>query len=137
TYSAERDSFPRFSREASGVSRTRCSVKPPTLSALVAQRCAASCCAAPGTHPMSRRDLHVLEIAGLVVDADLRRRDPTRELAGLGNGRHQRGDELAVVRRRQPLVLVFRPSGLVDDSAVRLRKDILELTDMAVESDMR
>ena len=33
--------------------------------------------------PSSRRDLHVLEVAGLVVDADLRRRDPAGELAGL------------------------------------------------------
>ena len=36
------------------------------------------CLAAP-----SRRDLHVFEIAGLVVDADARRRDPARELAWL------------------------------------------------------
>ncbi len=45
----------------------------------------------------SRLDLHILEIAGLVVDADLGRRDPGGEAAGLGHRRHQRADEIAVI----------------------------------------
>ena len=40
---------------------------------------------ARGSQAASRLDLHVLEIAGLVVDADLGRRDPGGELAGLGD----------------------------------------------------
>src|SRR5262245_1311165 len=64
------------------------------------------------------RDFHVLEIARLVVDADARRRDPARELARLGDGLHQALDEVAVRRRRQPLILVARPAGVVDDLAL-------------------
>src|SRR5262249_31571844 len=48
-----------------------------------------------------RLDLHVLEVARLVVDADLRRGDPARELARLADGRHQRRDEIAILGRRQ------------------------------------
>src|SRR2546423_9428 len=36
-----------------------------------------------------RRDLHILEISRLVVDADARRRDPACELAGLDHLLHQ------------------------------------------------
>ena len=39
--------------------------------------------ACPRPRGSSSRDLHVFEVAGLVVDADARRRDPARELAGL------------------------------------------------------
>ena len=49
------------------------------------------------TAQASRRKLHVFEIAGLVVDADARRRDPARELAGLDDLLHQALDEIAVV----------------------------------------
>src|SRR5258708_31796644 len=53
------------------------------------------------------RDLHVFEIARLVVDADARRRDPARELAGLDHLSHQALDEIAIGLRRQPFVLVL------------------------------
>src|SRR5258708_20230424 len=89
------------------------------------------------TQQPSRLDLHIFEIAGLVVDADLGRRDPGGELAGLGDRLHQRGDEVAVVGRRQPFALSLVPGGLVDQHAVRCGVDILELADGAMEGDVR
>ena len=65
-----------------------------------------------------RRDPHILEIAGLVVDADARRRDPAGEFAGLDHLFHQAADEIAVVFRRQPFSLVAIPGRVVDQSAV-------------------
>src|ERR1700730_1356068 len=85
----------------------------------------------------SRLDLHILEIAGLVVDADLGRRDPGCELAGLGYRNHQRRDKIAVVRRRQPIGLALVPVGLVDQHAVRRGVDVPELADLAVERAVR
>src|SRR5579863_6569194 len=84
-----------------------------------------------------RRDLHVLEIAGLVVDADARRSDPTGEFAGLGDRLHQAGDELAVILRRQPLTLLPLPRRIADQLAGGRYVGILELADHAVEADMR
>ena len=49
---------------------------------------------------LSVRDLHVFEIARLVVDADLRRRDPAGELGRLELRLHQALDEVACRRRR-------------------------------------
>jgi hypothetical protein len=83
-----------------------------------------------------RRDLHVFEIAGLVVDADARRRDPAGELAGLDHALHQAGDEIAVVLRRQPLARVALPGRLVDELAGRRHFHVLELADQAVKADM-
>src|SRR5262249_42759215 len=42
------------------------------------------------------RDLHVFEVARLVVDADFGRRDPARELARLHLRLHQALDKIAV-----------------------------------------
>src|ERR1700735_408774 len=70
----------------------------------------------------SRRfDLDVFEIAGLVVDAHLRRRDPVRELARFADRLHQRGDEVAVVDRGQIVALYLRPFGGADDNALGRR----------------
>src|SRR5262249_31825789 len=44
----------------------------------------------------SRLDLHIFKIAGPVVDADLRRRDPGRELTHVRDWLHQRGNIVAV-----------------------------------------
>src|SRR5689334_5412647 len=57
-------------------------------------------------------DLHVLEVAGLVVDADLGCRDPGGELTALPARRHQTGDEIAIVFGREPLVLLLLPVGV-------------------------
>src|SRR5262249_13586819 len=51
------------------------------------------------------RNHHILELARLVVDADLGRRDPAGELAGLLHRLHQLSDELAIGLRGQPLIL--------------------------------
>ena len=45
----------------------------------------------------SRRDFHVLEIAGFIVDADARRRDPVGELPRFRDRLHQADDEITVV----------------------------------------
>src|SRR5579863_1843271 len=49
------------------------------------------------------RDLHVLEVAGLVVDPDARRGDPARVFAWFVTGLHQRADEAHVVVVGQPV----------------------------------
>src|SRR2546421_5069902 len=84
-----------------------------------------------------RCDLHILEVARLVVDADARWRDPARELAGLSDALHQALDELAVSRRRQPLLLVARPGGRIDDRALRRHLEVLELANVAMERHVR
>src|SRR6187455_2678440 len=84
-----------------------------------------------------RLDLHVFEIARLVVDADFRRRDPRGELAHLGLRLHQTGDEVAVVGRGQPGALALLPRGIADQLSVRIGMDALELADLAVERDIR
>src|SRR5262245_28201356 len=81
-------------------------------------------------------DLHVLEIAGLVVDADLGRSDPGREPAALPARLHQALDEVAVGLGRQPLVLLFGPFGVAQDLAAGRGVDALELADVAVEGDV-
>ena len=84
-----------------------------------------------------RRDLHVFEIARLVVDADARRRDPAGELAGLDDLFHQAADEIAVIFRWQPAAPVAGPRRLFDERARRRNFHILELADLAVKADMR
>src|SRR5438128_795668 len=42
-----------------------------------------------GTTAERLRDLHIFEVAGLVIDADLGRGDPRGELSGLGDRLHQ------------------------------------------------
>src|SRR3954452_10379592 len=84
-----------------------------------------------------RLELDVLEIARPVVDADPRRRDPRRKLAGLTDRLHQRGDELAIGQRRQPLVLLLGPGRRVDQDAGRRRVNVLELADVAMKCHMR
>src|SRR5262249_56134493 len=79
----------------------------------------------------------VLEVAGLVVNAGPWRSDPAREFAGLDALFHQAADELAVVVRRQPPILVTSPGRLVDEFARRRRLDVLELADLTMETDMR
>src|SRR5262245_59226150 len=85
----------------------------------------------------SSRELHVFEITRLVVDADTRRRDPARELAGLDDLAHQALDEVAVILRRQPLVLLLIPRCRVDQLPGRRRRDVLELADLPVERHVR
>src|ERR1700733_5300867 len=82
-------------------------------------------------------DLHIFETARLVVDADTRRRDPARELTQLGHRLHQAADEIAVVLGRQPGALVAVPGRFIDQLAGRRYFHVLELTDLAVEADMR
>src|ERR1700686_2174327 len=85
----------------------------------------------------SRLDLHIFEIAGLVVDADFRWRNPRREGADLRHRRHQRTDKIAVVGGWQPFALAPIPGGIVDQEAVGCGMDILELADLAVEGGVR
>src|SRR5262245_25572779 len=85
----------------------------------------------------SSRELHVFEITRLVVDADARRRDPACELAGLDHLAHQALDEVAVVLRRQPLVLLLVPRSRFDQLAGRGCLDVLELADLPVERHVR
>src|SRR5262249_8226053 len=112
-----------------GVSRTQAvRVKPRSASASEGPACAAGA---------SSRELHVFEITRLVVDADTRRRDPAFELAGLDHLAHQPLDEVAVVLRRQPLVLLPVPRRRIDQLPGRRRLDVLELADLAVERHVR
>ena len=83
----------------------------------------------------SRRDLHIFEIARLVVDADAGRGDPAGELAGLGDWLHQAADEIAIVLGRQPFAFVAVPGRLIDDEPRRRHVHVLELADLAVEAD--
>src|SRR6516162_6018441 len=85
----------------------------------------------------SSRELHVFEITRLVVDADTRRRDPACELAGLDHLPHQALDEVAVILRRQPRVLLLVPPCRVDQLSARRRRDVLELADLPVERHVR
>src|SRR5262245_35729661 len=88
---------------------------------------------APPAPQASSRDLHIFEIAGLVVDADAGRGDPARELAGLDHLFHQPLDELAIGGRGQPLVLVLVPRRLVDDVAIGIGLDVAEFADLPME----
>src|SRR5580700_4583537 len=65
----------------------------------------------------SRLDLHVLKVAGLVVDADLGWRDPGCEFACVRHRRHQRRDEVAIFDRGQPRALFRIPCRIVDHDA--------------------
>src|SRR6478672_10621801 len=111
-----------------------------------------TCPPSPGSHPrcdptsprkrgevenLSRLDLHVFKIAGLVVDADFRRRDPVGVDAGFGDRLHQRCDEVAVLGRGQPFALAGIPGGVIDQDALWRGVDIPELADLAVERDVR
>src|SRR3972149_11922177 len=82
-------------------------------------------------------DFYVFELARLVVDADLWRRDPTGELSGLDNRLHQPRDEIAVGGGRQPLFLLFFPIRFVEQFAGGARLPVAEFPDKAVESDVR
>src|SRR5579863_485342 len=92
---------------------------------------------APATIAHSGRDLHIFKIAGLIVDAEPRRRDPAGELARLGHRLHQADDEIAVVLRRQPFADLAVPGRFVNDHARRRYFYILEFADLAMEADMR
>src|SRR5271156_5884446 len=85
----------------------------------------------------SRRDLHVLEVARLVVNADAWRRDPVRELARLRNRLHQADDEFAVRLRRQPFADFPIPRHPIDEDAGRRNFHVLELANLAMEADVR
>src|SRR5262249_31487557 len=85
----------------------------------------------------SGRELHVFEVARLIVDADARRRDPAGELAGLDHLRHQALDEIAVAGRGQPLVPILRPGGGIDELARGRRVQVLELADVAMKRHVR
>src|SRR5215212_6018339 len=52
-----------------------------------------------GPPNIALRQIHIFEVAGLVVDADFRRRDPAGEFAGREFRLHQAFDEVAVRRR--------------------------------------
>src|SRR4051812_44644865 len=82
-------------------------------------------------------DLHVFEFAGLVVDADFRRRDPAGEFAGLAFRHHQRTDKIAVVGGRQIIALRFFPFGVAQDDSLRRGVDIAKFADLAVERGVR
>src|ERR1700733_12660682 len=84
-----------------------------------------------------RRDLHIFEFAGLVVDSDFRRRYPIGELAGFAHRRHQRTDKIAIVGRRQIIALHLGPFGIAEDDAFRRGVDVPELADLAVERGVR
>src|SRR6266700_4083694 len=85
----------------------------------------------------SRLDLHILEIARLVVDPELGRRNPGGELADPGDRNHQGSDEIAVIGGRKPFALSLVPGRIVDQHAVRRSVNILELADLAMERDVR
>ena len=90
----------------------------------------------PRPEPRSRpllRNHHILELARLVVDPHLGRRDPAGELAGLLHRLHQLGDELAVRLRGQPLILLPFPGGGIDQFAQRGGAHVAELANGAVE----
>src|SRR3972149_2356495 len=80
-------------------------------------------------------DLHIFEVTGLVVDADDGRRDPAGEFARLALGLHQRGDEVAVLLRGQPLVLALLPGRFVDQFTRRRCVHIAGFADLPVEGD--
>src|SRR5208337_4896723 len=81
-------------------------------------------------------DPDVFELPRLAVDADLRNRDPRRELAALEARPHQAGDEITVVLGGQPIVLVPRPFRFAQQLSVGRSLDVLELTDIAMEGDV-
>src|SRR5271166_1225839 len=83
------------------------------------------------------RDLHVLEVAGLAVDADARRGDPARVFAGLVAGLHQRVDEGHVGVVRQPRAALRLPLVLGEDLARRADALAGELADFAIEALVR
>src|SRR5262249_31295296 len=89
------------------------------------------------TAEASRRELHVLEIARLVVDADARRRDPARKLSGVINRFHQRGDEISIRGGGKPFVLLPLPCPRVEQLAVGRGMNVAKLADLAVEGNVR
>src|SRR5262245_66337349 len=82
-------------------------------------------------------DLDVLEIARLVVDADLGCGDPGSELAPLPAGLHKALDEVAVRLRGDPLIFPVRPLGIAQDIAFRGGLHIGELADLSMEGNVR
>jgi len=57
--------------------------------------------------------------------------------ACVGHRLHQRGDEVTVLCRRQPIDLALVPGGVIDQHALGRGVDILEFADLAVERDVR
>src|SRR5262245_3582884 len=82
-------------------------------------------------------NLHVFEVAGLVVNADLGRRDPAGEFSRLRLRLHQALDEVAVGIRRQEFVAPLLPVRIAQDLPIRIGLDRGELADVAVERNMR
>ena len=75
----------------------------------------------------------VFEIARLVVDANLGRRNPRCILAGFIAGLHQRLDIIAIGLGWQPFVLALGPFVGRDDVAIGVDSDSREHTDLTVE----
>ena len=86
---------------------------------------------------LSVRDLHVFEVARLVVDADLRRRDPAGELAGSNCGCIRLSMNSRSLSEGRNSVAPLLPFRLAEDIAVHVRLDRGELADVAVEGDVR
>src|SRR3974377_61111 len=82
-------------------------------------------------------DLHVLELARLVVEAHLGLRYPARELARLELRLHQAFDEVAVGIARQEVAPLVLPLRIAQQYPVHVRLDLGELADVAVKGDVR
>src|SRR6516164_9040254 len=80
---------------------------------------------------------YILVIERRVVDADLGRRDPARDLARRGDPLHQARDKRAVFGRGQPLVLAPVPFLLGERVALRVGRDARPDADRAVEAGAR
>src|SRR6185312_14600346 len=83
------------------------------------------------------RDLHVFEVARLVVDTDLGRRDPAREPADLHLRLHQALDEILVAVRRQEFAAALAPLLVAHHVAGNIRLDAGEFADVPVKRHMR
>src|SRR5271166_961607 len=89
------------------------------------------------SRPTASVNLHILEIAGLVVDADARGGDPAGVLAGLVTGLHQGIDELHVRVVGQPGAGPDLPLLLFQNLARGAHAMAGEFADLAVEPFMR
>src|SRR5262249_40704790 len=76
-------------------------------------------------------NLHVFEVAGLFVNADLGRRDPAGEFSRLRLRLHQALDEVAVGIRRQEFVAPLLPVRIAQDLPIHIGLDRGELADVA------
>jgi hypothetical protein len=84
---------------------------------------------------ISLRDLHIFEVARLVVDADLGRRDPAANLPARSPA-HQVAMKSPSSFDGSHWSLRFA-TRVVEQIARRRRLHVLELADLAVEGDMR